>query len=153
ISHLESRGTTTSRDTSVATFVGSPAMNLLSGTIRDGRRVVSSRRLEIAMGKGLVLQAALRLRRGSPEGGPGDVAVVPGRALEGHVHGVENHGWSRSSLGGLTREEINESTRRSHQRLDRPSVRLGRPAVATRAPNATRANALGPGYRRQRAES
>jgi multiple sugar transport system ATP-binding protein len=80
------------RDTFVATFVGSPAMNLLSGLVRDGRVMVAPGKLEISMGA----EVATRLPRGSDRVTLGvrseDVVVGPGGGLVGQVYGVENHG-------------------------------------------------------------
>jgi len=80
------------RDTFVATFVGSPAMNLLSGTIRDGRLVVAPGRLEIGMRGELAARAAPGSGRVTLGVRSEDVAVGPGGGLEGQVYGVENHG-------------------------------------------------------------
>ncbi|HXJ77938.1 MAG TPA: ABC transporter ATP-binding protein [Candidatus Methylomirabilis sp.] len=77
------------RDTFVATFVGSPAMNLLSGSIRDGSLVVEPGRLEIAMRGALAGVESDRLTVGVRSE---DVAVGPGGDLEGQVYAVENHG-------------------------------------------------------------
>jgi multiple sugar transport system ATP-binding protein len=80
------------RDTFVATFVGSPAMNLLSGALRDGRVMVAPGKLEIPVEP----EVAARLPQGSDRVTVGvrseDVAVGPGGGLEGRVYGVENHG-------------------------------------------------------------
>src|SRR5689334_19800116 len=80
------------RDTFVATFVGSPAMNLLSGVFRDGKVVVAPGKLEIP----LETQAANRLAGGSDRVTLGvraeHVVLGPGGGLEGRVYGVENHG-------------------------------------------------------------
>ncbi len=80
------------RDTFVATFVGSPVMNLLSGVMRDGRVVVAPGKLEI----GVQGEVAARLAPGSDRVTLGvrseDVVVGPGGGLEGQVYGVENHG-------------------------------------------------------------
>jgi multiple sugar transport system ATP-binding protein len=80
------------RDTFVATFVGSPAMNLLSGAIRDGRVMVAPGKLEIPV----EAQVATRLPRAIDRVMLGvrseDVVVGPGGGLVGQVYGVENHG-------------------------------------------------------------
>lgn len=80
------------RDTFVATFVGSPAMNLLSGLLRDGRVVVAPGKLEIPVSG----EVGARLARGSERVTLGvrseDVVVGPGEGLEGKVYAVENHG-------------------------------------------------------------
>jgi len=81
------------RDTFVATFVGSPAMNLLSGVMRDGRVVVVPGKLEIPVQREiageLATSAADRVTLGVRSE---DVVVGPGGGLEGQVYGVENHG-------------------------------------------------------------
>ena len=80
------------RNTFVATFVGSPAMNLLQGSIRDGKVVVAPGRLEVPLERDVA-----ELLRGHT--GPltlgvrsEDIQIGPGGALEGQVYGVENHG-------------------------------------------------------------
>jgi len=80
------------RDTFVATFVGSPAMNLFAGAIRDGRLVVAPGRLEIPIGAGLAPSVALRAGRVTLGVRSEDVAVGSGGGLEGQVYAVENHG-------------------------------------------------------------
>src|SRR5215470_6367992 len=81
------------RDTFVATFVGSPAMNLFAGAIRDGRLVVAPGRLEIPIGTGLAPPGALRAGRVTLGVRSEDVAVGSGGGgLEGQVYAVENHG-------------------------------------------------------------
>ena len=80
------------RDTFVATFVGSPAMNLFTGAIRDGRLVVAPGRLEIPIGAGFAPPVALRASRVILGVRSEDVAVGSGGGLEGHVYAVENHG-------------------------------------------------------------
>jgi multiple sugar transport system ATP-binding protein len=79
------------RDTFVATFVGSPTMNLLSGTIRDSRLVVAPGRMEITM-RELAARAGPGLDRVTLGVRSEDVAVGLGGGLEGQVYGVENHG-------------------------------------------------------------
>jgi multiple sugar transport system ATP-binding protein len=80
------------RDTFVATFVGSPAMNLLRGTVRDDRVVVVPGRLEVP----LDADVAARLKAAADAVTLGvrseDVAVGSDGGLEGVVYGVENHG-------------------------------------------------------------
>jgi len=80
------------RDTFVATFVGSPAMNLLSGAIRDGRLIVAPGRLEVAMGGQLAARVGPGTGRATLGVRSEDVALGPGGSLEGQVYGVENHG-------------------------------------------------------------
>ncbi len=79
------------RDTFVATFVGSPAMNLLSGVIQDGRLVVAPGKLEIAV-QGEVARLAPGPGRITLGVRSEDVVVGSGGGLEGKVYGVENHG-------------------------------------------------------------
>jgi len=80
------------RDTFVASFVGSPAMNLLSGAIRDGYLVVAPGRLEIPMRGALAARAAPESERVTLGVRSEDVTVGPGGDLEGQVYAVENHG-------------------------------------------------------------
>jgi multiple sugar transport system ATP-binding protein len=76
------------RDTFVAGFVGSPAINLLKGNVAGGRAVVMPQAFELPLGAG----------RGAGEGSytfgirPEDVAVAPGAPVEAKVHDIENHG-------------------------------------------------------------
>ncbi len=79
------------RDTFVATFVGSPAMNLFAGAIRDGRLVIAPGRLEIPIGAGLA-PSALRAGRVTLGVRSEDVAVGSAGGLESQVYAVENHG-------------------------------------------------------------
>jgi multiple sugar transport system ATP-binding protein len=80
------------RNTFVATFVGSPAMNLLQGSIRDGRVVVAPGRLEVPLERDVA--ESLRGHTGPLTLGvrSEDIQIGPGGALEGQVYGVENHG-------------------------------------------------------------
>jgi multiple sugar transport system ATP-binding protein len=80
------------RDTFVATFVGSPAMNLFAGAVRDGRLVIVPGRLEIPIEAGLAPPAALRAGRVTLGVRSEDVAVGSGGGLESQVYAVENHG-------------------------------------------------------------
>jgi len=80
------------RDTFVATFVGSPAMNLLSGVIRDGRLVVAPGRLEIEMREELAPRSAPALDGVILGVRAEDVVIGPGGGLEGQIYGVEHHG-------------------------------------------------------------
>ena len=79
------------RDTFVAAFVGSPAMNLLPIEVADGRIVVpgafdhpldDAGRRRLATGSGAV---TLGIRSE-------DIAVGPGGAAAARVHHIENHG-------------------------------------------------------------
>jgi multiple sugar transport system ATP-binding protein len=79
------------RDTFVASFVGSPAMNLLAGEIRDGRVATLGGKLAIPLDPA---------RTGKPNGTGAvtlgirseDVRIGPGGETEARVHDVENHG-------------------------------------------------------------
>ena len=80
------------RDVFVASFVGSPAMNLIKGELRDGRVTTLSGKVEV----GLTGAAA---REAGKAGGAvtvgiraEDVNVGAGEAAEAKVHHVENHG-------------------------------------------------------------
>jgi multiple sugar transport system ATP-binding protein len=80
------------RNTFVATFVGSPAMNLLPGTFRDGRVTVAAGKLEIAVAPEVASRLPPGLDRVTLGVRAEDVAVGRGGGLEGRVYGVENHG-------------------------------------------------------------
>ena len=80
------------RDTFVATFVGSPAMNLLSGVFRDGKVMVAPGKLEIAVPAEVASRLPSGLDRLTLGVRAEDVVVGPGGGLEGWVYGVENHG-------------------------------------------------------------
>ncbi|MET0576292.1 MAG: ABC transporter ATP-binding protein [Mesorhizobium sp.] len=79
------------RDTFVASFVGSPPMNLLDGKLVSGRAVMAPINFELpyaagAAGKntdGRSLTFGIR---------PEDVFLQPGAPVEARVHDVENHG-------------------------------------------------------------
>src|ERR1700722_1599098 len=80
------------RDTFVATFVGSPAMNLLSGVLRNGKVTVAPGKLEIAVPAHVASRLPPGLDRVTLGVRAEDVVVGPGGGLEGRVYGVENHG-------------------------------------------------------------
>jgi multiple sugar transport system ATP-binding protein len=74
-------------DTFVAGFVGSPAINLLSGQLGNNRAVITPQSFELplsapAAGEG-PMTFGIR---------PEDVQVISGAPVEGKVHDVENHG-------------------------------------------------------------
>ncbi len=80
------------RDTFVATFVGSPAMNLLQANVGGGRAVIAPGALEVpvdraAGGKAAKLSGPATLGIRSE-----DVAVGANEGVEARVHGVENQG-------------------------------------------------------------
>jgi multiple sugar transport system ATP-binding protein len=79
------------RDTFVASFVGSPPMNLLDGRLVSGRAVVAPVNFE--------LPCAGKANAASAEGRPlifgirpEDIYLETGAPVEGRVHDVENHG-------------------------------------------------------------
>jgi multiple sugar transport system ATP-binding protein len=80
------------RDTFVAGFVGSPAINLVEGELRDGRASAMAGKLEIP------LNGAAATKAPGAEGPvtlgirSEDIRVGPNEAVEARVHDVENHG-------------------------------------------------------------
>ena len=80
------------RNTFVATFVGSPAMNLLPARLEQGRIIILPGRMELAL-EPAVLER-LRGRNGDVLVGvrSEDVQVGRGLPLEAQVYAVENHG-------------------------------------------------------------
>jgi multiple sugar transport system ATP-binding protein len=84
-------------DTFVATFVGSPAMNLLQAEVNGGRAVVVPGKLEMpvaggAGGKAAALSGPVTLGVRSEDIVVGEAAAGTGQAVEARVHGVENQG-------------------------------------------------------------
>jgi multiple sugar transport system ATP-binding protein len=78
------------RDTFVASFVGSPPMNLLDGRLVAGRAVMTPLAFELPLGvmprqavEGRPLIFGIR---------PEDVYLESGAPVEGRVHDIENHG-------------------------------------------------------------
>ena len=73
------------RDTFVASFVGSPAINLFDGELKGGKAIVEPVAFELPLS-------------GRPEGRytfgirPEDIAVESGAPVEARVHDIENHG-------------------------------------------------------------
>ena len=80
------------RDTFVATFVGSPAMNLLSAAVRVGRLVVAPGKLEIALEGDVAMRAPSGADRVMVGVRSEDVLLGQGGGLVGQVYAVENHG-------------------------------------------------------------
>jgi multiple sugar transport system ATP-binding protein len=80
------------RDTFVASFVGSPAMNLISAEFRDGRAIVVPALCEFAF-EGRAA-ADLSSANGSATLGirAEEIRISDAGPFEGKVHGVENHG-------------------------------------------------------------
>jgi multiple sugar transport system ATP-binding protein len=76
------------RDTFVASFVGSPAINLLKGNAASGRAIVIPSTFELPLVSG----------KSKGEGAytfgirPEDVSVESGGPVEAKVHDIENHG-------------------------------------------------------------
>ena len=79
------------RDTFVATFVGSPAMNLLSAAVRVGRLVVEPGKLELPLEGDVAVRAPSGADRVTLGIRSEDVLLGQG-GLEGQVYAVENHG-------------------------------------------------------------
>ena len=78
------------RDTFVAAFVGSPAMNLVPAEIGDGRAVAMAGKLQIPLnGGGAKLSARGPVTLGIRSE---DIRVGPAEAVEAKVHHIENHG-------------------------------------------------------------
>lgn len=79
------------RDTFVASFVGSPPMNLLDGSLVSGRAVVTPASFELPYAN----QAGASSVEGRPLTfgiRPEDIMLEPGAPVEARVHDVENHG-------------------------------------------------------------
>ncbi len=80
------------RDVFVASFVGSPPMNIVAGELRDGRVVALSGRLDLG------LEGSIRAKLGHRSGPirlgirPENISVGNGAPAEARVHHVENHG-------------------------------------------------------------
>jgi multiple sugar transport system ATP-binding protein len=76
------------RDVFVAGFVGSPAMNLIPGEVRDGLASAMAGRLEVPLaGPAATSVGPVTLGIRSE-----DIRVGPDEAVEARVHAVENHG-------------------------------------------------------------
>ncbi len=81
------------RDVFVASFVGSPGINLVEGEVRDGRMEAFGGQLQIPLANG-----AARVARAGTSGPvtlgirSEDIRVGPAEAVESRVHDVENHG-------------------------------------------------------------
>jgi len=84
------------RDTYVASFVGSPPMNLIDGRLVDGRAVMAPMTFELPLGGGKPGGVGTG---GTTDGRPlvfgirpEDVFLQSGAPVEALVHDVENHG-------------------------------------------------------------
>jgi multiple sugar transport system ATP-binding protein len=75
------------RDTFVASFVGSPAINLLTGAIAGGRAIVAPQTFELPLTGQTASEGAYTFGIR-----PEDVLVESGAPVEGRVHDIENHG-------------------------------------------------------------
>ena len=73
------------RDTFVASFVGSPAINLFDGEVRGGKAVVEPGSFELPLSGGPEGRYTFGIR-------PEDIAVESGAPVEAKVHDIENHG-------------------------------------------------------------
>lgn len=74
-------------NTFVASFVGSPAINLLPGQLAGNNAVVAPRLFELPLGGQGVSEGAYTFGIR-----PEDVKVEQGAPVAGHVHDIENHG-------------------------------------------------------------
>jgi multiple sugar transport system ATP-binding protein len=80
------------RDVFVASFVGSPSMNLVKGELGDGRLSAVSGKLSVPIGGRA--EAKVGKAKGAVTFGirSEDIKVGPGETTEARVHHVENHG-------------------------------------------------------------
>ncbi|ESY75095.1 ABC transporter ATP-binding protein [Mesorhizobium sp. LNHC221B00] len=86
------------RDTYVASFVGSPPMNLIDGKLVNGRAVMAPLNFELPYAGGANTLSGLKAS-GATDGRPlvfgirpEDVYLESGAPVEARVHDVENHG-------------------------------------------------------------
>ena len=77
------------RDVFVAGFVGSPAMNLLEGELREGNVSAMAGKLRLPVDRSLASANSGRVTLGIRSE---DVRIGSAEAVEAHVHDVENHG-------------------------------------------------------------
>jgi multiple sugar transport system ATP-binding protein len=80
------------RDTFVAGFVGSPAINLVDGELRDGEVTAMAGKLRIPLNGATGSRAAGAARPIILGIRSEDIRVGPDEAVEARVHGVENQG-------------------------------------------------------------
>ena len=80
------------RDTFVASFVGSPPMNLIEGKLIGGRAVVAPMSFELPYAGPLQAAANLDGRPLTFGIRPEDLTLESGAPVEAKVHDVENHG-------------------------------------------------------------
>jgi multiple sugar transport system ATP-binding protein len=76
------------RDTFVASFVGSPAINLVRGDVAGGKAVITPQTFELPLTTGRAVGAGTYTFGIRPE----DVSVASGAPVEAKVHDIENHG-------------------------------------------------------------
>jgi multiple sugar transport system ATP-binding protein len=77
---------TNPRDTFVASFVGSPAINLLSGHVRGNGAVMTEKTFELPLsGQSSEGKFTFGIR-------PENVRVESGAPVEARIHDIENHG-------------------------------------------------------------
>jgi multiple sugar transport system ATP-binding protein len=77
------------RNTFVAGFVGSPAMNLLAGSIAGGNAVLAPKTFELSLSGAKAAAGEGNVTFGIR---PEDVKVESGAPVEARVHDIENHG-------------------------------------------------------------
>nr|WP_202352643.1 ABC transporter ATP-binding protein [Mesorhizobium sp. 113-1-2] len=80
------------RDTYVASFVGSPPMNLIDGKLVNGRAVMAPLNFELPFSGGAKASGATDGRPLVFGIRPEDVYLESGAPVEARVHDVENHG-------------------------------------------------------------
>ncbi|MGB3418361.1 MAG: ABC transporter ATP-binding protein [Mesorhizobium sp.] len=100
------------RDTYVASFVGSPPMNLLDGRLLDGRAVMAASGFELPYAGAGGGSGGMPKASGAADGRPlvfgirpEDVHLESGAPVEAIVHDVENHGVEKIltlQVGGAT---------------------------------------------------
>ncbi len=78
---------TNPRDTFVASFVGSPAINLLSGNVVGNGAVISPRTFELPLAGKAAADGAMTFGIR-----PENVTVEGGAPVEARIHDIENHG-------------------------------------------------------------
>jgi multiple sugar transport system ATP-binding protein len=80
------------RNTFVAAFVGSPAINLVPGELRNGRALALSGSLDLPLNGAVAAKAPSAAGPVTFGIRSEDIRVGPQEAIEGRVHDVENHG-------------------------------------------------------------
>ncbi len=112
------------RNTFVAAFVGSPAMNLFDGEVRDARATAFGGRLEIPLDPAI----------GGKVNGSGSVTlgirsenvrIGPGEAAEARVHDIENHGVEKIVTLRIDKLQFRATVPATHAVKVEDSVRFG----------------------------